>query len=178
MKLKIKVKVLTEGCMPQIIEQGEWIDLVCAENTTLHASQSGTLRKVTKGDTVTHYRDVTTDVQYIPLGVAMKLPNGFEAIVAPRSSTPKKFGIFVSNSIGIIDNSYSSNEDEWKLVTSPLKFTKINKGDRICQFRIQLSQKATFWQKLKWLFSSGVELVEVEDLGNNSRGGFGSTGIN
>ena len=53
----------------------------------------------------------------------------------------------------------------------------MHKGDRICQFRIQLSQKATMWQKIKWLLSSGIELVEVDDLGNENRLGFGSTGI-
>ena len=58
-----------------------------------------------------------------------------------------------------------------------MKATTIHKGDRICQFRIQLSQKATMWQKLKWLSSSGIELVEVDDLGDNNRGGFGSTGV-
>lgn len=56
--------------------------------------------------------------------------------------------------------------------------TIINKGDRICQFRIQLSQKATFWQKIKWLLSSGVELVKVDNLSSVNRGGFGSTGKN
>ena len=58
-----------------------------------------------------------------------------------------------------------------------METVSIKKGDRICQFRIQLSQKATFWQKLKWLFSSGIELVEVDSLNNKSRGGFGSTGV-
>jgi len=58
-----------------------------------------------------------------------------------------------------------------------MRETTIEAGDRICQFRIQLSQKATMWQKIKWLFSSGVELVQVDDLGDNNRGGLGSTGI-
>jgi dUTP pyrophosphatase len=83
------------------------------------------------------------------------------------------------NSIGIIDNSYCGNQDEWKFPAVALKESKkaIEKGDRICQFRIQLTQKATFWQKLKWLLSSGVELVEVDDLSDNNRGGLGSTGV-
>ena len=58
-----------------------------------------------------------------------------------------------------------------------MRETTIEAGDRICQFRIQLSQKATMWQKIKWLLSSGIELVEVDDLGNENRLGFGSTGI-
>ena len=58
-----------------------------------------------------------------------------------------------------------------------MKTTTIHKGDRICQFRIQLSQKATIWQKIKWLFSSGIELVQVDNLRDENRGGMGSTGI-
>jgi dUTPase len=58
-----------------------------------------------------------------------------------------------------------------------LRRTSISANTRICQFRIQLSQKATVWQKLKWLFTSGIELVEVESLSSNNRSGFGSTGL-
>lgn len=117
------------------------------------------------------------EVTYIPLGVAMKLPKGYEAVVLPRSSTPKKFGIMYGNSMGVIDNSYCGNKDEWKFPAVAIRPTSIDKGTRICQFRVQLSQKATTWQKIKWLFTSGVKLVEVDDLGNDNRGGFGSTGV-
>lgn len=177
MKLKIKVKVLTEGCMPEINEKGDWIDLKSAINIEYNAAQSKTLkRKIIENDRV-GYRDVEMETYYIPLGVAIKLPKGFEAIVASRSSTPKKFGGFIPNGIGIIDYTYSGNKDEWNYIISPMRATTIHKEDRICQFRIQLSQKATIWQKLKWLFSSGIELVKVDDLGDNNRGGLGSTGI-
>ena len=177
MKLKIKVKVLTEGCMPEINEKGDWIDLKAAKDMEFNAAQSGTLkRKTVEGEEVS-YRNVEIGVTYIPLGVAMKLPDGFEAIVASRSSGPKKLNIFIPSGIGIIDQVYSGNRDEWNYIASPMKATTIYKGDRICQFRIQLSQKATVWQKLKWMFSSGIELVEVDDLGDNNRGGFGSTGV-
>ena len=107
----------------------------------------------------------------------MKLPEGYEAIIAPRSSSFKNYGIVQANSIGIIDNSYSGNSDEWMLPVISFKNITINKGDRVCQFRIQLSQKATIWQKIKWLLSSGIELEEVDDLNSNNRSGFGSTGI-
>ena len=177
MKLKIKVKVLTEGCMPEINEKGDWIDLKAAKDMEFNAAQSGTLKKKTVEYVEVGYRNVEMNTSYIPLGVAMKLPNGFEAIVASRSSGPKKLNIFIPNGIGIIDQVYSGNGDEWNYVASSMKATTIHKGDRICQFRIQLSQKATMWQKLKWLFSSGIELVEVDDLGDNNRGGFGSTGV-
>ena len=113
----------------------------------------------------------------------MKLPDGFEAIVALRSSSPKKFNIMMANSIGVIDNSYCGIHDEWMCPVvrcNPESQIVINKGDRICQFRIQLSQKATLWQKLKWLLSSGVKIVNVDKDKwdkTNDRGGFGSTGV-
>lgn len=173
MKAKIKIKVLTEGCMPKIINEGEWIDLIAAEDVEIDAPQCGTAYKL-EGK---QYRNVEIPVKYIPLGVAMKLPDGYEAIVAPRSSTPGKKRVFEANSIGVIDNSYSGNDDQWCLIASPLSKAYIKKGDKVCQFRIQLSQKATFWQKIKWLFSSGIELVEVDNISDNNRGGFGTTGV-
>ena len=73
--------------------------------------------------------------------------------------------------------SYNGNEDEWKFPAVAIRPTFIEKGTRICQFRVQLSQKATVWQKIKWLFTSGIKLVEVDNLDNTNRGGFGSTGV-
>jgi len=159
MKMKIKVKELVKGSLPEIIKEGDWIDLRAAEDVEF------------KGTEVQSRK-----IKYIPLGIAMQLPKGFEAHVLPRSSTPKKFNIMCINSEGIIDWLYQGNNDEWKFPAKALKATTIHKGDRICQFRIQLSQKATIWQKLKWLFSNGVKIVKVDNLGNN-RGGFGSTGV-
>lgn len=166
MKLKIKVKVLAEGCMPQINEDGDWIDLRAAQDMEIRAAQAG----VQYQENNEKYRDVTIPVFYIPLGISMQLPKGFEAIIASRSGSPKKLKIFIPNGKGIIDNSYNGNNDQWYYVASPMTKASIHKGDRVCQFRIQLSQKATIWQKLKWLFSSGVELVEVDNLSNNNRG--------
>ena len=178
MKLKIKVKLLdNEKSMPIIIEKGEWIDLSVSETIHLIPPQAGTLKKKQEQLQTLSYRNVTAEVTYLPLGVAMELPKGFEAIVLPRSSTPKKLGIICANSMGIIDNSYNSDEDEWKFPAIAIRETTIEKDTRICQFRIQLSQKATMWQKIKWLFSSGVELVAVDNLNNEDRLGFGSTGI-
>ena len=176
MKLKIKVKVLTEGCMPVINENGDWIDLRAAEDIVLKAPQAGVLkRKIIDGVRISH-RDVTFDTELFGLGIAMELPKGFEAQVLPRSSTPR-LGFFQPNSEAVIDNVYNGNNDEWKYWATALGSTAIHKGDRICQFRIQLSQKATVWQKIKWLLSSGIELVEVDDLGNDNRGGIGTSGI-
>ena len=166
MKLKIKVKVLTEGCMPQISENGDWIDLKAAKDMEIRAAQAG----VQYQEEGSKFRDVTTPVVYIPLGVAIELPRGFEAIVASRSGGPKKLGVFIPSGQGIIDNSYNGDSDEWNYIASPLRNAIIKQGDRICQFRVQLSQKATFLQKLKWLFSSGIELVEVDSLDNANRG--------
>lgn len=173
MKLKIKIKVLTKGCMPIILKKGDWIDLIAAEDIHIPAPQAGT--QYTKDDK--KYRDVEISTVYIPLGISVELPKGFEAIIASRSSSPKKLNIFIPNGIGIIDNVYKGDDDQWYYVASSLKETIIEKGDRICQFRIQLSQKATMWQKLKWLFSSGIELVRVNSHNNINRGGLGSTGI-
>lgn len=175
MKLKIKVKVLTEGCMPEINEKGDWIDLKAAKDIKLNAAQSKNIkRNIEEGKS---YRGTELNTYYIPLGVAIKMPEGFEAIIASRSSGPRKLGIFIPNGIGIVDYSYSGNSDEWNYIASPMRDTTISKGDRICQFRIQLSQKATILQKLKWLLSSGVQLVKVSNLSDNNRGGLGSTGI-
>lgn len=82
----------------------------------------------------------------------------------------------LANSAGVIDNSYCGNNDQWAFVAHPIGEVNIAQCERVCQFRIQLSQKATFWQKLKWFFSNGIELVKVEDLEGEDRGGFGSTG--
>lgn len=173
MKLKIKVKVLTEGCMPVINKNGDWIDLKAAKDVEIKAAQAG----VQYQENNEKYRDINIPVTYIPLGVAMQLPDGFEAIVASRSSGPKKLKLFIPNGEGIIDNSYKGDNDQWCYVASPMSNSTIQKGDRICQFRIQLSQKATMWQKIKWLLSSGVELVKVDNLNNEDRNGFGTSGV-
>lgn len=178
MKLKIKIKRFRDEkgeCLvgfPKVIKKGEWVDLCAAQECILEAPQAGTL----KGQEAKH-RDVVSEVTYIPLGVAMKLPDGFEAIVAPRSSAPKKIGVMMANSIAVIDNAYQGNDDQWMFPAVTLRKTSIAAGTRLCQFRIQLSQKATWWQKMKWLFSSGIELVEVDSLSDKGRGGLGSTGI-
>ena len=169
--MKIKVRLINPNCRFEFIDKGEWIDLKAAETVEFSAPYANTLNgNRTK-------RDVVFDYKLINLGFAMKLPKGFEAIVTPRSGTFKNYGIIMTNSQGIIDSSYSGTNDEWKFPAIAFKDIMILEGDRICQFRIQLNQKATFWQKLKWLFSSGVEFVFVDDLNNNARSGLGSTGI-
>ena len=177
MKLKILIKRFKNENgepivdFPKVIKKGDWVDLRAAKEVVLNAPQAGTL----KGHDVKH-RDVVADVTYIPLGIAVKLPDGFEAIIASRSSAAKKMGIMLANGIGIVDNSYQGDEDQWMYPAISLRKTSIALNTRLCQMRIQLSQKATFWQKVKWFLSSGIELVEVESLGSDNRGGIGSTG--
>lgn len=178
MKLKIKIKRIKSEAgiytvsLPKVIKKGDWVDLSSSKDMVLNAPQAGTL----KGKEVKH-RDVVSEVTYIPLGVAMQLPKGYEAIIAARSSAPKKMGIMLANGIGVIDNTYCSDSDEWMFPAVTLRKTSIAVNSRICQFRIQLSQKATIWQKIKWLFTSGIEFVEVDSLNNEVRGGLGSTGV-
>lgn len=170
MKIKVKVKVLTEGCMPSISDNGECIDLRAAKDIDITAPQSGVLQTHTIAGETVKFRNVEIPVVYIPLGVAMQLPKGYEAHIYSRSGSPVKFNTFIPNGVGIVDNSYSGDSDVWQFVCSPLSAVTIHKGDRICQFRVCLSQKATVWQKLKWLLSSGIKLVETDHLNRTNRG--------
>lgn len=140
----IKVKYFDQEIEKiQKICKGDWLDLRSAETVELKAGE---------------YR-------LIPLGIGMILPEGYEAHVLPRSSTPSKFGIILANSMGIIDNSYSGDSDEWKFPAVAIRNTKIQKGDRIAQFRIMENQPC-------------LEFEVVEHLSSVSRGGIGSTGTN
>ena len=139
--MKIKVKYLRDILPIEKIEAGDWIDLRCAEDFWL---QDG-------------------EYAQIPLGVAMELPEGYEAIVLPRSSTFCKYGVLLANGMGVIDNSYSGPDDEWHFLAYATRQTKIPKNERICQFRIQKNQPE-------------IELVTVDELNNPSRGGIGSSG--
>ena len=93
----------------------------------------------------------------------MQLPEGYEARTAPRSSTFKRWGILQANSVGVIDNSYCGTNDEWKIPVYATRDTVLEKGDRICQFRIFETQPA-------------IEFEECDQLSEKDRGGFGSTG--
>lgn len=177
--MKIKVKNIRSNQKIEIIDKGDWIDLAVASDITLKGPIAETLhRKKGEDDVVNKFRSVIfPEAVNIPLGVAMQLPKGYEAIIVPRSSTYKRYGIICVNSLGIIDYTYSGNDDEWKFPALAMRDTKIEEGCRICQFRIQLSQKATMWQKIKWIFTSKIEIEYVDHLSDTDRGGFGSTGI-
>ena len=128
--------------VPEHKSYGDWIDLRAAETVKMKAG----------------------DFRIISLGVSMKLPSGYEAHIIPRSSTFKNFGILLANSYGLIDNSYCGDEDIWGFPAIAMRDTVIQKGDRICQFRIVQKQPK-------------LEFIKVEYLEGNSRGGFGSTGV-
>ena len=121
--------------------KSDWIDLRAAEDVVMK-----------KGD-----------FYLIPLGVAMKLPEGYEAHIVPRSSPFKNFGIIQTNHQGVIDNSYSGDNDEWKMAALAMRDTVIHVNDRICQFRIMKQQPSVVFE-------------ETDSLGGPDRGGFGSTG--
>lgn len=176
--MKIKVKEIVKGSAPVVMEQGDWFDLKVANNVSFKAPHATTLkRKRPKNEEETSFRTVNFDFKLINLGFAMQLPDGYEAVVVPRSSLFKKLGLIQANSMGVIDNSYCGNNDEWKFPAIGFKNITIEKGTRICQVKIQLSQRATIWQKIKWLFDSKIEFEIVEDLESENRGGFGSTGL-
>ena len=138
---EIKVKYLRDIKPIKQIKNGDWIDLVAAKSFALR-----------RGEMV-----------YIPLGVAMELPTGYEALIVPRSSTAKHLGILMANSMAVIDESYKGDNDEWHFPAYATRETYIRKNERICQFRIIEHQPA-------------IKLVEVDHLGNADRGGLGSTG--
>ena len=126
------------------------------------------LEKISKGDWIDLRSAETVDIKagefrLIKLGVGMVLPEGYEAHIVPRGSTLKNFGIIQGNSMGVVDNSYSGDEDEWMFPALAVRDTHIEKNDRICQFRIVESMDT-------------IRFVQVPYLKDVSRGGFGSTG--
>ena len=172
MKQKIYIKRFNKDIeLPKIIAKGDWVDLRSAKDVTLKAP-------IIKNKNISNKVDFSTTL--IPLGVAMLLPDGMEANVVARSGTFKNYGIMQINTFAVIDGGkfgYNGPNDEWKFQAVALKNTIIPVNERVCQFRIQLSQKATIWQKLKWLFTSGVEIIEVDNLPEKEdRGGFSTTG--
>lgn len=160
----IKVKLFGSQVPLEVKPKGDWIDL----RSNIDLDIIGPSSKKGK---------VTFESYLVPLGVAMDLGPGYEAIIASRSSSYKLYGTSMWNGIGVVDNSYNGNNDEWKYGAIGMADGHISKGDRICQFRIQLSQKATTWQRIKWLLSGGkIKFEYVSDLNNEDRDGFGSSG--
>jgi dUTP pyrophosphatase len=140
---ELVIRIKYHGDTPPIerIAVGDWIDLRAAETVTLKAGE---------------WRPIS-------LGISMQLPEGYEAHILPRSSTFKRWGVILPNAMGIIDESYCGDNDIWHFGALAMRDTVIEKGDRICQFRIMEKMPP-------------VRFEEVRLLGNRDRGGFGSTG--
>lgn len=137
----IKVKYFADIEPIKEIKGGDWYDLRTAEAVTMEAG----------------------DFRLIPLGIAMKLPDGYEAHIVPRSSTYKNYSVIQANHMGVIDNSYCGDNDQWMFPAIAFIDTYIPRGTRICQFRIVEKQPE-------------VSFEVVEHLEDADRGGFGSTG--
>lgn len=141
---QIKIKYFDKD-MPKLEKIGgnksDWVDLRTAEDIDMKAGE----------------------FKLISLGVAMHIPDGYEAHIVPRSSTFKNYGIIQTNHFGVVDNLYCGDNDVWMFPAYALRDTHINKYDRICQFRIVKKQPPIMFK-------------EVETLGNKDRGGIGSTG--
>ena len=141
--MQIKIKYFSKDIekLRYIENKSDWIDLRAAKDIELKAGEFA----------------------LIPLGIGMQLPKGYEAHILPRSSTFKNFGIIQTNSMGVIDETYCGDEDQWFFPAYALRDTEIKINERICQFRIMKHQES-------------FDFEEVEFLDNSNRGGFGSTG--
>lgn len=166
--MKIRIKYFEGSKKLEKISKGDWIDV--------YANKDMFIPKGTRA--------------MIPLGFALELPEGYEAHLAPRSSTFKTWGIIQTNSVGVVDNSFCGDNDQWHMpvyclegkdvadkiydtfceleqynnpVGDRVKGTWIHKGDKIAQFRVMEIQPE-------------IEFEEVEVLGNENRGMCGTTG--
>ena len=139
--MDIKVKYHADIYPLEKTDNGDWIDLRVAEDVELSAGE----------------------YKCISLGVSMKLPEGYEALVIPRSSTFKHWGIIQTNHCGLIDNSYCGDNDVWMFPALATRDVLIEKNSRICQFRIQKKM-------------GDVTFTTVDKLETVNRGGFGSSG--
>ena len=148
--MKIRIKYFEEPTKLKKIAKGNWIDVYANKDVLVKVNERA----------------------MIPLGFALELPRGWEAHLAPRSSTFKTWGIIQTNSVGVVDDTYIGDNDQWHIPVfclqgkneeNGVKGTFIEKGDKIAQFRIMEVMPA-------------IEFEEVETFGNADRGGFGSTG--
>lgn len=137
----INIQLFDEQCLPEQQHSGEWADVKNSIDIKIYA-----------GDRIA-----------IPLGFAAKLPDGFEAILAPRSSTFKRYGLLQTNTPGVIDSAFCGPSDQWHWLVYATKDIEIPAYTRLAQFRIQNTQ-------------GKLNFNIVERLESKDRGGFGSTG--
>ena len=143
MKMKVKVKYFNQNIDKlEKIAEGDLIDLRAAETVDIKAGEAKKVR----------------------LGVGMKLPEGYHAEVYPRSSLFKNFHVLLTNSVGVIDNCYCGDNDEWCAMLYATENTSIWENSKILQFRIVKNMES-------------LEFEEVEHLDSKSRGGYGTTGV-
>lgn len=140
---EIRIKYLNDFAKPVgQIDEDSWCDLRAAEAVEFSAGE----------------------FKLIHLGVCIELPDGYEALLAPRSSTFKNYGLIQTNGVGVVDNDYNGDNDWWKMPCYATRDVVVNAGDRIAQFRIQKTQ-------------GHLEFKEVKELNNEDRHGFGHTGV-
>jgi len=138
----IKIELIDKECKPMRMREGDaCFDLRSRENYLLKPGEVG----------------------LIPVGIKTEIPLGYHAAVSARSSMAKK-GLLIANAPGIIDSYY---RDEWKvlLYNSTTRTFKINKGDRIAQFRIVKNVDFV------------LEEIDKVSLQKNRGVVFGSTGL-
>lgn len=140
-EVSIKIKYHDDILPIEINPNGDWVDLRAAEEVEMEPG----------------------DFRLISLGISMKLPDGYEAHIVPRSSTFKNWGIIQANHMGVVDNSYCGNNDIWKFPAIAIRKSHIYKNERICQFRIVKKQPTLVFE-------------DVDRLDDVDRGGFGSSG--
>ena len=150
--MDIKIKLFDDICLPVKADGGDWYDLFASKDVFVPSSIEKPI--------------------LIPLGIAVELPEGYEAHIVPRSSTFKTWGIIQTNHMGVIDESYNGDNDQWrfpayclcpKTIMDGVSGSFIHRGDKICQFRIMEHQPE-------------FNFIKVDSIGNADRGGFGSTG--
>lgn len=143
--------------MPELdrIEIGDWVDV-----RAVKVSINGVHKPFREGKPVIY---AAGDIVKVDLGVSVQLPEGYEAYLAPRSSTFNNYGLIQTNSVGIVDETYCGDNDIWGQQFYALRPGKISKYDRVGQFRIMPKM-------------GEIEFKKVDKLGNADRGGYGTTG--
>lgn len=103
------------------------------------------------------------EVAYVPLNVALQVPENYFVLLSARSSLQKK-GLMMANGIGIGDYDYRGDGDEYKaaLYNFSRQLVKIEKGERLVQMIVLQREK--------------INLEKLEVFDSSDRGGFGSTG--
>lgn len=139
--LTIKVHYLSDKIQPleYIDGKSDWIDLRAAEDVALKAG----------------------DFKLIPLGIAMQLPKGYEAHIIPRSSTFKNFGVIQANHMGMVDESYCGDNDQWFFPAIACGILPLRPAIAFASFALRSTSPSCFSsQSIRW-----ATLIEaVSDL--------------